>query len=247
MPSNQKIPILNRTLRVLEALTQRGQASAKQLSMDLEIPPATCYRILNTLADANWLLRDSAGDYRLSFGISRLGGLASDMARFFAVSNQPVSDLAAAMECSIKISIREGNDWLILARQQHAKSRIALNQVGIRDRIVVGSAGAVLLREVPEDEILQILKAHSRLPENQHPETLLRIQLCREKGFATDLGKTNPAIHAVSVPLCLRPLEENAALTAVFSAGDTPESNLESVVYALRQTAGAIEKTFTGK
>lgn len=118
MNSSQKIPVLHQTLRVLEALTQRGKASAKQLSMDLAIPPATCYRILNTLADANWLLHDEEGDYRLSFGISRLGGLASDMARFFSVSHQPLADLAENLGCSVKISVREGDDWLILARQE---------------------------------------------------------------------------------------------------------------------------------
>ena len=242
MPSNQRIPILNRTLQVLEALTQRGQASAKQLSIDLDIPPATCYRILNTLADANWLLRDSVGDYRLSFGISRLGGLASDLARFFAISNQPIADLAESIDCSVKITIREGDDWLILARHERTQPKTILNKVGIRDCVAIGSAGAVLLRNAADVEILRILNERPAISEDQIPVIQNRIDYCRKNDFATDLGETNPEIHAISVPVCLSPLEENAALTAVFSSEDNLKSKLEFVLAQLQKTAGIIEQ-----
>ncbi|MDF3130932.1 helix-turn-helix domain-containing protein [Kiritimatiellaeota bacterium B1221] len=242
MSSNQRIPILNRTLQVLEALTQRGQASAKQLSIDLDIPPATCYRILNTLADANWLLRDEVGDYRLSFGISRLGGLASDMARFFAISNQPIADLADQIDCSVKISIREGDDWLILARHERTKPKTILNKVGIRDCVAIGSAGAVLLRNTSDVEILRIIKERPSIPKEQIPVIQTRIDSCRKNNFATDLGETNPEIHAVSVPVCLSPLEENASLTAVFSAQDRIKNQMDGVIAHLQNTAEAIEQ-----
>ncbi|WFB36995.1 helix-turn-helix domain-containing protein [Kiritimatiellota bacterium B12222] len=245
MPSHQRIPILNRTLQVLEALTQRGQASAKQLSMDLDIPPATCYRILNTLADANWLLRDPVGDYRLSFGLSRLGGLASDMARFFAVSNQPIADLAIALDCSVKITIREGDDWLILARQERAQSPTMLNKVGIRDCVAIGSAGAVLLRKTPILEIHRIIHEHPSLSDAQIHDIQQRIDHCRKHDFATDLGVTNPEIHAISIPLCLSPLEDNAALTVIFSPEDAPADRLAEILTHLQATAHKIEQAST--
>jgi len=246
MSSTQKIPVLQRTLRVLEALTQRGTASAKQLSMDLDIPPATCYRILNTLVAADWLLRDEVGNYRLSFGISRLGGLASDMARFFATSHRPLEDLAEELACSVKISVREGDDWLILARQVHATSRISLHEVGIRDSAAVGSPGAVLLRKETEEEILRI--ARTRGTAGEPVEGILRrILECRERGFATNFGQTNPHLHAVSVPLCLGPMEENAALSAVFAPEDGIRHRLDSVTRRLRETAAEIFGTLSGQ
>lgn len=241
MPSQQRIPILNRTLRLLEAVTLRGRASAKQLSIDLGIPPATCYRILNTLADAHWLLRDSLGDYRLSFGISRLGGLAADLARFFAVSHPVLRELTEATGVSSKISVREGDDWLILARFEQPDATAIFKLAGSRDCIVMGSVGAVLVYRLADEEIRQILREH---PGTVKSEAAIfdRVACCREHGYATDFGATNPNIHAVSIPMSLPFEEESGAITLFGFPYRLSPSKLETTLLKLRQAAERIQE-----
>lgn len=245
MPSSQKIPILNRTLRMLEAVTERGKASAKQLSIDLGIPLATCYRILNTLADARWLKRDAVGDYQLSFGISRLGGLAADMARFFAVSYPLLRQLAEATACSAKISAREGDDWLMLARYEQPHTIKISQQVGSRDCVAVGSVGAVLVRQLSDNEIREILRNNPTPHAHEQDQALFdRVQRCREHNYADDFGVTSENVHAVSIPLCLTPLEESAAITLFGAPEHLPEAKLKEVLKHLRSTAQEIERAF---
>lgn len=245
MPASQNIPILNRTLRVLEAVTERGQASAKQLSIDLGIPLATCYRILNTLADAHWLRRDAVGDYELSFGISRLGGLAGDMARFFGVAHPRLRELAHATGCSVKISAREGDDWLILARFEQPQNTGISLEAGSRDCVVVGSVGAVLVRQLDDAEIERILRDNpSSNITGAKDGVRARVRYCREHGHAHDFGQTNPNIHAVSIPLSLAPMEDNAAITLFGAPTELPEADLANALRQLAATARAIQAAF---
>ena len=243
MASSQNIPILQRTLRVLEAVTKRGRASAKQLAIDLEIPPATCYRILGTLEAANWLIRDEQGDYRLSFGISRLGGIASDMARFSSLSNRIMAALSNDTGCSVKISVREGDDWLMLARHENPKAIAISMEAGIRDNVTVGSVGKVLIRHMPLAEVQRILTENptprSRILDAR--QVIQSAQTCLRDGFSADLGETHPRIHAASVPLRLAGLEENAVITAFFPSQGNHRPNLAHLIEKLHKAAKMIE------
>ncbi len=242
MASKQNIPVLSRTLRLLEAVTDRGMATAKELSMDLGVPLATCYRILNTLTTAQWLRRNNLGQYRVSLGISRLGGLAADMARFFAISHPILRELAETTRAATKISVREGDDWLILARFVPPDTAGAPLSAGSRDHVAVGSVGAVLLHHLPDDDIRIILQDRPELDLTEcHSAVSEPIACCREHGYATDFGVTNPQIYAVSIPVDLSPLEELAALTA-FGIPDTlPPENLPTTLAALRHAAHRIQ------
>ncbi len=158
MPVQKDIPVLKRAMRVLEAVTARGKVTTKELSMDLEIPQATCYRIFRSLTEANLLCRDDGGYYHLSFGISRLGWLAAGMASVIAKVQEPLADYRRETGLSVKISVREDLDWLLLARSDIPRGIPLPQAAGARAPVVVGSVGAALLSQYDEKELEQILQ-----------------------------------------------------------------------------------------
>jgi DNA-binding IclR family transcriptional regulator len=247
MPTQKDIPVLKRAMQVLEAVTAREKATAKELSMDLEIPQATCYRILHSLTEVNWLRRDHEGYYHLSFGISRLGSLAANMARVIAKVQQPMADLRRETGLSIKISVREDLDWLLLARTDIPTGIPLPQAAGTRAPVIVGSVGAALLSQYDDARLQEILEQiPPRVWQQYDRQRVTRaIQTCKERGYASDLGQTHPKIHAISIPLPLPPLEVIGALTAVGSPEQLPASDAVTTLEALKNRKREIERSLS--
>jgi len=62
------VPSLDRAIRIMQALAEGGPSSSLGLSRQLGISQSSCYRILQTLEDADWI-RPGNGGYVFSRGL----------------------------------------------------------------------------------------------------------------------------------------------------------------------------------
>jgi IclR family mhp operon transcriptional activator len=109
MESTRPIRALLRGLDALAALNRRGGATVSELVADVGLPRTTTYRILETLCEAGFVLRDKSDDrYRLTMLMRGLGD-SFDLAALLAHLAEPcVGELARALGFRVALATLSG-------------------------------------------------------------------------------------------------------------------------------------------
>jgi DNA-binding IclR family transcriptional regulator len=115
--------------------------------------------------------------------------------------------------------------------------------VGSRTPLSVGTAGTVLLAQLPDREVRRWMTDGADGPwKKSAPRDVLgRVARCRKSGYAADWGGTHPSLHAVSIPLPL-PGVEDAALTVFGLPEECPARRLPTLLKNLHRTCRDIRK-----
>jgi len=248
MSRPQDVPILRRAISVLDLLASRGSLTAKALAMELGLPASTCYRILGTLADARWLRRDELGAYHVSIGLAMLGSLAPKVNLVVAQLGEPLRDLATRTRLTAKATLREGAEWVMIARHEHPRDVLVSQRPGARGPISSGSVGIALLSLETDSDITGILRverAAGAFAARPASSVIPSVRLCRTRGYAVDAAQTHPAIHAVSIPLEGRVLGTTGALTVFGLPHELPAKVPKDVLAALRAAQAEITHRLT--
>ena len=247
------IPVLQKAISVVDALgTKSGGLTAKQLSSQLEIPPATCYRILRTLGQANWLREGDRGEYHIAFGLVRVARAGSDIDRQLLLVQPLLEQLAEETGLAAKISLREGRHAVTAMRAEAKRMNLISTPVGARLHLLeAGSAGVILLANMPDEESRRILAS----PPPKHWDHCRREEVEREihdaaqNGVARAFGTVHPSIWALSAPVSLA-AKQTAALTIVGWPEEFSSARRTALQKQLEQCAramGRLIKSESGK
>jgi DNA-binding IclR family transcriptional regulator len=224
--------------------------------MELDIAPATTYRILRTLVKNNWLRESRRGEFRLAFGLAQVTRSYAHLEHVLGLLQGPLRELSHETGLSAKISIREGLQAVTALRAESRRPNSISSPVGSRMHLMdAGSVGTILLAQLPRPEVLRVLHSAKtaegegggggRLSEREGQEErrwLKEIAAARRSGFGSAFGTRNPAIHAMSVALPLADAEL-AALTVVGWAEDFREAQRQrELLRRLRRCADAMRK-----
>ena len=239
MTAAQTIPSLHKSIGVLQAIADGlSPASVKAISSTLRIPPATCYRIVRTFLEHNWLREDPQQGYRIAFGLARLARSYAGVEHALAQLEHPLRELAVSTGLSAKITLCEGRQAITALRAEPPNPHAITSPIGSGFSLVIGSAAAVLLAGFSDKEILRVIEhAEASCWTRQTPEDVWRrVREVRGKGLCRELGQYHPSIFAVSAPLHLTG-EDRVALTLVGWADEFEGSRLESIEKRLKSAA----------
>ncbi len=233
MPAGQTIPVLERSVALLRLIAAHPEGlGAKHLSLELGIPPATCYRILRTLVKHGWIRESGAGGYRIAFGLAQLTRSWSALELRLQELQPRLRRLAQETDLSVKISLGEGSHCVTAARCEATRPNSITSPVGSQVHLTeAGSAGVILMAALAPDELPPVLRG---LAAERRAQLLREVAAARREGLARSYGVHHPTIHAVSVPLDLgRP----AALTLVGWPEDFAGRRRRAIEERLQETA----------
>jgi DNA-binding IclR family transcriptional regulator len=184
--------------------------SAKQIYLRLNIPPATCYRILRTLVLHLWLEEGPGGLYRPGLGMGRLAQPLRAFEERLELLKPPIEQLAKQTGLSAKISVIEGNSALVVARFESDRPNNITTPIGTRLALAgAGSAGVILLALMSSEGAAHALK---ELEPERRQALLREAKNARQAGLACSYGTHDSTIYALSVPL---EMDRPAALSLV--------------------------------
>jgi len=200
MASPQTIPILERTTELLAAVAGSADGlTAKQIILQLKIPQATCYRILRTLVQCGWLQEGAGGLYRPAYELVRLARSWTDLENRLSQVKPKLEALAELTGLSAKISLLEGAQAVIAMRSRTQRPNSIVSPVGSRIPLAEsGSAGLMLLAQLPKDERERLLK---KLPAARRKTLLAAAATAARQRMARAYGSDHPSIYAVSIGL----------------------------------------------
>lgn len=245
MVANNTIPILEKTVAITNAIANsKTGVSAKWLSMSLNIPPATCYRILRTLGKSNWIRSNDDGLYQIAFGLAAVTSAYSELESILRQINIPLRTLSDATGLSVKICLREGHNAVTMMRVESSRPNAIASKVGSKMHLAeAGASGAILLSTLSRAHTDSILATAPKECWTKFSTKAFQADVAkaRKDGICRALGKFDSSIYAIAVPLKLAP-ENTAALAVVGWPEDFEGSKKSAVEKQLRQHSQSIQK-----
>ena len=240
MPAQETIPSVAKSIRLMRAAGQgllRG--TVHQIGRSLGIAPTTCFRILKTLTEADWLRPTGAG-WELSAGMLPVIRPLLEWGHVAEAVGDELQRLVARTRLSAKLSIRRGGDQVTIARREAPTPMSVVGRVGSRFPVVEGASGAALLCEVDEPELGGIIDA---APDGswawQSPDDLRRrVAACRTQGLCENIGAHPRGIDTLAAAVRADG-HEPLALTLIGLRGDFDAEALATCREALKDAAGA--------
>ena len=192
---------LERGLRVLLAVSDRGSVRVDALVGQLGLPASTVYRYLRTLRDLG-LVEETDGWYRPG---EHLGTTRRVSNSTLASLAKPIlRPLAAETGETALITARAGMAALCVEQVESPSHMRMAFEIGQVLPLQAGAASRVLLAYAPQDVIERALGGPLAVYTASTPDAVkLRRQLenIRATGFATSRGEFIPGAFAVAVPV----------------------------------------------
>lgn len=249
MESTRPIRALIRGLDALTVLNLRDGATVSEVAHDIRLPRTTVYRILETLTESGFVLRDPADErYRITVRVKDLSTGFEDEPWVRDIAQPQMDSLVDEIAWPLHLCCLSGSRLTVLAATHHATAlAVERHSQGTSLSLLSTSAGRAFLAFCPaarRDALLDLL-SHSKREEDQAARNLPEFkQLLAEiqaQGYAT-VSRTRRLIDelSLSVPVIFddRPL---AILTVRFVASAMPlKSGIERFLPRLRQCAARI-------
>jgi len=211
------------------------------------LPRSTVSRIAQVLAQMGYLFYSSRlRQYRLGVGALALGFAVladGDVRRIARPHMQALANQANAL---VALGARDGIDIVHIETCYSATSLVSLRlEVGTHARLAETAFGRALLAVLPEDERNKLLKHLSHFYSVRWPPlrdaVYSALAELAQHGFCTIIGRWQPDINAVGVPLRC-PDGTNLALGLAGFAGQMTRKRLQDVIGPrLVQVAWTIE------
>jgi DNA-binding IclR family transcriptional regulator len=251
--SQHTIPAIDRMMDVLSTLEEHPDGvSITALTNTLALPRSTVYRILNTLEAHHVVQRDDSGRYRLGQRLRTLaahvrpGAALLDLA---AIAQPFLDEVAISAGHSVKLSVLDGEEVLVLAAAQGRRPYALGVTAGQRMPINAGAAGKLLFAFEPAERQVEwlsrplaALTARTITDPKRLKAEAARI---RRQGWAQDRGESAPSIYAYAAPIQDHGRQVLAALSIPFLRGTEPEQ-VEDIHLTVISMADQISKALSG-
>lgn len=251
LPPYQSVHALERGLRILEILSQKGWTKPGKLAELTSIDRSSTYRLLSTLINAGYVVkRVSDGSYALS---SKIGLIADGFVQ---------TDLAAQIAAPFLETLTGEISWpsdfagliggeVIILESTHRVSPLSMHRamIGKRRSLVQSSLGQAILSVLRKEELETVLSLVTRQGGPDSGVTGSRsviaqiIRDVRQRGYAAAIGaEEGKRMGAIALPV----RAPNAVIGAVnvifFHSAMTTNEAAERYLPQLRQCVNDIIK-----
>lgn len=150
---------LDRALVLLTRLADHDGLSLTEAAQAADLSPATCYRMLTTLAAHGFVANDEAeGRWRIGVGLYRAGSAFARHTKVVDVSRPAMRMVMEATGETANLGIEQDGDVVVISQiETHAAIR-AFFRPGTRGVIHASGIGKALLAAFPADRTVAILK-----------------------------------------------------------------------------------------
>jgi DNA-binding IclR family transcriptional regulator len=156
----------------------------------LKLNRATCHSILTGLAEAGYLYRTVDKTYVLGGTLARIGRLADKNLSQFQVAEAEIRALADEYDTICAVLVKDGLDAVVRSRAI-SRSHIGWNMPELGLRMTARPPlGGIFHAWQPDSDVQHWLDSSPQpLNDAQREETLRRMKVVRERGYAVDIRK----------------------------------------------------------
>jgi len=221
----------------------RVRQSLSDISRRTGLPIATCYRIVQRLAEWGALERDGESRYRIGLRLWEVASLAPRSVGLQRLARPFMQDLYETTGYASHLAIREGTELVSIDRFQSPRRRVRRPLVGGRYPLHATAIGQVLLAHAPDDireEVLSgPLEAFTTNTYTRREDLEKALDDIRRQGFAVSDRQVDLIHIGVAAPVWGTEGHVVAAVSLALTEADVDGKNM---VHLVRITANGISR-----
>jgi DNA-binding IclR family transcriptional regulator len=206
--------VLERTLGILELLTQQGHGmELAALAQALNLPKSAAHRLLNDLVKAGYVRQTrDLGEYVLTTKLVSLGLTYLSKSGVVDVAQPLLDRLADQTGELVRLAVIDGDRLTWVARAQGAKQGLRYDpDMGSIARLSCSSSGLAWLSTLPEDDALALIAKQGLGSAKEFgpkaPKTLKDVitllKQVRKVGYSLTEETYTPGLNAMAAPVGL--------------------------------------------
>ncbi len=248
------VPVVRSTFRILEELARSQPLGLKEITEETSIAKSTVFRILNTLVQIGYVIRDSNRDYRISPVLGRLVNEEAFNEELRRLALPLMLELRDKYGETVNLAVREFDKVTYI---EVVPSEFALRLQESRGASVpahASSLGKAILAFSPQDMVEQLVRQH-RLESitantiTEPDEFLAEIKRIRNTGLAFDRGEGSLLAVCIGAPILN---DQGNAVAAMSISGPASRFNpkrdspvIGSLLKATNELSRAIRRLIT--
>jgi len=200
------VPVVQSTFRILEELSRAEALGVSELAERTRIPKSTVFRILNTLHDMGYLVRDSERNYMVGFALAQLGSNEGTSTALRNLALPYMLDLRKQYGETVNLGVRN-LDKIMYAevvpsefalRLQETRGATVFIHASALGKAILAFSPTGLVRTLIEGRKLELVTENTICDANEFMTELKRV---RAAGFAFDRGETSLLACCVAAPI----------------------------------------------
>lgn len=196
-----------KAMELLQLLSERGESlSLTEIARMQELPKSTAFGLLNTLREYEMVSQGRDGRYSLGIRLFEYGCRVSRAWDVPRLARPYLEQLAAQVNVSAVLSIREGDRVMTLDQVEGHGSLRVVSEVGGRLPLHCTSQGKVFLAALAQSEAQALLGRRPLTAYTPHTVTdaaqlLASLEQVRRQGYAVEDGEYKIGLRSVSAPV----------------------------------------------
>ncbi|MBC7342491.1 MAG: IclR family transcriptional regulator [Clostridia bacterium] len=239
MPSEQRpVRAVERALDILECFTNTTDLTLMEIAERIDLPASTVYRLVSTLAERGYLMRDGATNrYSLGPSVALLGSKSFKHLDVRKVALPVMKDLVAKTGESVSLYMAIGGKRVCVERVNSPLRLRRVVEVGEQLPLTRGAAGKVLLAYLNDSVRSQVESTEGYTVDRGELERI------REKGYAVSHGEREEGVSAVAAPVFDTTGSAVAALSMSGPSFRYTEERVGAYVRAIIEGAEAVSRS----
>lgn len=218
MPTNNYISVIEKTMRVLEAIRGKREVPLGEIASATGLIKSNTFRILFTLENLGYVEKSDGGRYSLT---SRMGRLTSDgrpSPDLGALAEPFMAELLRRFSETVNLGVLDNGEVLYLRVVESSHAFRLAAHAGMRSPVYSTALGKCLLCCLPRPEIEAVLKKHPM--QRLTPRTITdragfyrELDRVRARGYSVDNQEDSSGARCLAAPILTAAGEVRAAIS----------------------------------
>ncbi|MBF4693940.1 IclR family transcriptional regulator [Fusibacter ferrireducens] len=252
---NYPVLTLAKSLEIIDLLSKESNKRGlgiSELSRQLNMGKSTVHRILDTLAYFKYVEKNDETDkYKLSWGLFYVGQVVPEQNQLSQMNYQILEELSHQTGETVNLSVRSGDESVIIYQYDSKTNLRAGHQVGGREPLYATALGKVLIEDLDRNKLTKILGDQDFLAYTpntiQNMDALIKhIEKVKIQGYAIDDEEHCLGLKCIAMPLKNYTGEIVAAVSVSAPVVRMSDDKLLEIKEALELACKKIS-TFLGK
>ncbi|MGH9520944.1 MAG: IclR family transcriptional regulator [Terriglobales bacterium] len=200
------VPVVRSTFRILEELSRAESLGVSEIAARTHIAKSTVFRILCTLFDLGYVVRDADRNYVVGVALAKLGNDEANTAALRMVAMPLMVELRNRFGETVNLGVRNFDKVTYV---EVVPSEFALRMQETRGSAVpvhASALGKAILAFTPADLVESMVRGRKLQILTQHTisdpdDLLLELRRVRTAGFAFDRGEVSLLARCVAAPV----------------------------------------------
>ena len=245
--SQYLVPALERGLKILEILAAHPGGLLMNEMKELNLPSASLYRMLVTLTDLGYIIKDQSDRYRLGRKLLSLAYKGLDHSNLTETSAVFQRSLRNTVNETVALGVISGGEGVVVDTIRSEQAVCVYVQIGHHFPLHTAAPAKTILAFLPEEEQSQLLDAIKFTKFTPRTITnkksyLAELQKVRKTGVALDLGEEVSDLRCVAAPIFNSRSYPVAAIWVTGPESRLDEKKLQEISIHVKETAEKISE-----